>query len=333
MLKRLPKNTPPPEVPNLFSNPLDSIGLWIKISIIAVVAIYTRAQPTHPTWAVIMILWAALILVPIGLEETRKRQEVQIFSEYAVVFEFLFAVMLGVSFCLDKDNSSGIWASGYVLFCANYALSQFFQFIKTLLKKGKRNWNDILLALSFFISWGFLANASLWLVFDRLGYTPLNFSPWIVLLTGAHFHYAGFALMMSLTLLLADKPTGTRTKFAIAAVIIGVVCTAFGIMATQLGWNPFLETFAGVIISSAGFFSGLVFFSESFLQKQKAVAWLWRIGGLCLMCGMILAGLYALRTVFSVPFLNLGFMQAVHGTLNALGFGTLMLIGWCLKEK
>jgi hypothetical protein len=46
---------------------------------------------------------------------------------------------------------------------------------------------------------------------------------------------------------------------------------------------------------------------------------------------MILAFLYALRNIILIPFLTIPMMQAIHGTLNALGFGTLMLLGWATK--
>ncbi len=332
MLKISQKNTTQQPVPKWLSNPLDIFGLWLKISSIAFVAVYTRAIPTQPTWAMVLILWAAFILVPIGIQQTAKRQERFSNTDYEFFFEFCAAVLLSISFCLEKGVTSGLLSIFYVVWCVSYAFSQFFVLIRKS-SNGKLISSSPLLNLSFFITWGFLANAAVWIVFDRFNYIPLNFSPWIVLLTGAHFHYAGFALMMSLTLLLSDKPNDFRAKLAIIAVIIGVVCTAAGITLTQLGFSPLLETIAGVIMSAAGFLSGLVFFLESFSRKQKSVTWLWRMGGLCLMCAMILALLYTLRTIFIVTFLNLGFMQAVHGTLNALGFGTLMLVGWSLKKS
>jgi hypothetical protein len=176
-----------------------------------------------------------------------------------------------------------------------------------------------------------LTNAATWLVFDRFNFQPFGFSAWIVLLTGAHFHYAGFALMASLTLLFCDNTDNLWVKTTIWSVIIGVVLTATGITTTQLGLPHFIETIAAVWMALSGVLSGFIFICFSF-KEQGLTQKLWFLGGFCLFLGMILAFCYAIRPLYPLSILTIPFMQAVHGSLNALGFGTLILLGFGLKK-
>ena len=82
----------------------------------------------------------------------------------------------------------------------------------------------------------------------------------------------------------------------------------------------------------AGMLAGSIFIKKSFAEQQPTQS-LWFMGGVSLVLGMCLACLYALRSIIIIDELTLPFMQAVHGTLNALGFGTLMLLGWAFRKE
>ena len=181
-------------------------------------------------------------------------------------------------------------------------------------------------------TFGFLANASLWLLFDRLGVQPLGFSTWIVILTGVHFHFAGFTLMASLTLFLFQNPKDRLTQITILSIIIGVILTATGIITSQLGYDHIIETMAGVWMAFSAMLAGFIFVRQSFLEKMPTKIF-WFIGGTCLILAMVLAFLYAMRSIIVLESLTMPFMQAIHGTLNALGFGTLVLLGWAFKSR
>ena len=84
-------------------------------------------------------------------------------------------------------------------------------------------------------------------------------------------------------------------------------------------------------MSIAAAAAGFIFIKYSFSQLSPT-KYLWLIGGACLILAMVLAFLYAMRPVLALEFLSMSFMQAIHGTLNALGFGTLVLLGWALKK-
>jgi hypothetical protein len=297
--------------------PLSPLSLWLKMAIVLLVSVLIEARPTHPTWAVAMTLFAALVLIPIGYQLIMKMQHEFLLSVNALNGHLIAAILLSISFIFEKSTFVGYLAMPYLIWC-----------LFVIIKGFKFNFS--LTYLTTLATFGFLTNAALWLVFDRFGYQPLDFTAWIVLLTGAHFHYAGFALTASLALLLIENPNNILAKCATVAVLLGVILTAIGITTTQLGYSHFLETIAGVWMSGSAVLTGIAYFQRSLIETSKA-RYFWRIGAICLFLGMILAFLYALRNIILIPFLTIPMMQAIHGTLNALGFGTLMLLGWATK--
>ena len=302
-----------------FVEPLSGLSLWLKISIVVLVSVLIKAHPMQPTWAIVMPIFAALVLVPIGVQLVQAENSV-IAKWNSVLNEHLAAaILLSISFVLDRGVVAGCLALPYFLWCSAVVL------------RGLK-WDFSLTYLMTLAAFGFLTNAAAWLVFDRFDYQPLGFSAWIVLLTGAHFHYAGFALTLSLALLLMENPNNKWAKVASLGVLSGVVLTATGITTTQLGYTHFIETIAGVWMSAAAFLSGIAFLLRGVSESSKARC-LFIIGAICLLLAMLLAFLYALRTVFPLPFLSIPTMQAVHGSLNALGFGTLTLLGWALIKR
>jgi YndJ-like protein len=301
----------------LLFEPLSPLSLWLKMAIVLLVSVLIEARPTHPTWAVAMTLFAALVLVPIGYQLIMKIQDGFLLSVNALNGHLIAAILLSISFIFEKSTFAGCLAMPYLIWCLFVIIKDF-------------KFNFSLTYLTTLATFGFLTNAALWLVFDRFGYQPLEFTPWIVLLTGAHFHYAGFALTASLALLLIENPNNILAKCATIAVLLGVILTAIGITTTQLGYSHFLETIAGVWMSGSAVLTGIAYFQRSLIETSKA-RYFWRIGAICLFLGMILAFLYALRNIILIPFLTIPMMQAIHGTLNALGFGTLMLLGWATK--
>jgi hypothetical protein len=307
----------------LLIEPLSALSLWLKISVVLLVSVVIKAQPTQPTWAVAMPVFAALVLVPIGIQLISVEKTV--FNNLKAVLNshLVVASLLAVSFLFSQSWVAGCLALPYFLWCLVLILA-------FILRGPKFDLSlTYLMTIAAFV---FLSNAAAWLVFDRFGYQPMGFSAWIVLLTGAHFHYAGFALTLSLALLLIENPKNIWAKTASRGVLSGVVLTATGITTTQLGYTHFIETIAGIWMSMSAFLAGIAFILRGPSEKSNA-RFLFIIGGFCLLMGMILAFFYALRPIFPISFLTIPTMQAVHGSLNALGFGTLTLFGFALVPR
>jgi hypothetical protein len=301
-----------------FFKPLHPLSILLKLLIVITVAAAIESSPTQPSWAIVMVLFAALFLVPIAFQQIKKSQSLFRMYRYGLICQLLCAISLAMSFLMERGIGAGIFAIPYAVWC----MEMLFYGLKIERK---------LTYLTTLITFGFLANASLWLVFDRFGVQPLGFSMWIVILTGVHFHFAGFALMACLSLFLYQNPKNRFIQMAIIMTIFGIILTALGITATQLGYGQALESASGTWVAISSFLVGLFFIKKSFKETPLIKA-LWFLGGMSLVLAMILASLYALRSVIPIEALTLPIMQALHGTLNALGFGNLVLIGWALRK-
>lgn len=298
--------------------PLNPLSIGLKLSVLFVIAMANKSTPTQASWAITMVVFAALFLVPVAIQQISKSPSVFFLSDDILLWHLPCAMFLALSFLMNRSPLAGIFSLPYASWCMEV-------FLRGIKFEKKLSY------LTYLTTFAFLVNASIWLLFDRFGIQPAGFSTWIVILTGVHFHFAGFALMASMSLFLSLNPQNQSSRITIIAIIIGIVLTALGIVATQLGWGHELETIAGVWMSIAAAAAGFIFIKYSFSQLSPT-KYLWLVGGVCLILAMVLAFLYAMRPVFALEFLSMSFMQAIHGTLNALGFGTLVLLGWALKK-
>jgi hypothetical protein len=161
----------------------------------------------------------------------------------------------------------------------------------------------------------FLPAATTWLVSERAGYSLLDYAPFWVLLTAAHFHVAGVYLMTIL-----GRVTEGRGAFGAGvaiACVASVPLTAAGIYGPM--W---LEVGAALGMAASGLAAGILMLTQPRLALRTA-------GGVLLLT-MPLAGAFALRdhgTSFSIlGFDPLGSMLVSHGALNVLVFAVISLI-------
>lgn len=304
---------------NWLTNPLHPLGIWLKLSVLAFVYVLLKSSPTQPTWVVFLVLFAALFLVPIGFLQISQRQTMFRMDRNGLILHMPCTLFLAMSFLIDRGNLAGIFALPYATWC-----------VETLLRGLKRSKSWVYFT-TFAVFLG-LAIGSLWLLFDRFGIQPLGFSNWIVILKSVHFHYGGFTLLASLVLFLYLKPDDKQVLIVSLSIIFGVLFMGIGVALTQLGFYSIYETFESIWMGITSMAAGFIFIKKSLLE-EKATKILWLLAGICLVLDMILACLYALRSVICLDILTIPFMQAIHGMLSALGFGTLMLLGWAFKKS
>lgn len=169
---------------------------------------------------------------------------------------------------------------------------------------------------------GFVAVGGAWLVVARLGARPLNFSTVIVLLTAMHFHHAGLVLPVIAGLNLKHE----RHLLNLAGgwgVVVGTPLTAAGITA---GGDA--EWAAATFMAVAGI---LVAAGQLRSARDGAGKVLLTISAVALFAGMILAATWALSQKDSRFAITIEAMARSHGTLNALGFGLVGLLGWRIR--
>jgi hypothetical protein len=158
------------------------------------------------------------------------------------------------------------------------------------------------------VSLAFLVVGALFVTTDRLGLQPLGFSTAIILLTGVHFHFAGFALLA-----LASLVAGSRSllRAPVLGLVVGTPVTALGFI---LASDP-LNALGAVMVGFSGIGVGLALISTA---TRGASRWAQRIAGAALLVGMPMGIAWSLAILLGTSFLDLELMVRTHGALNAL---------------
>lgn len=176
----------------------------------------------------------------------------------------------------------------------------------------------------------YLPVAGVWLLADRLALRPLEFAPWIVLLTAVHFCYTGVAapvVAAQAARLAAQGAAGWRRAANVAAVgiVVGTPLTALGITLQQVaGWR--LPELVAVSVLAASLL--LLAAVNGHLARHAVSDGMARrllVGGaVCVVFGMAAAFAYAFRLL---PGLGISQMVATHGLANAT-FVVLTVAAW-----
>lgn len=263
------------------------------------------------TWVRILIQLAVLVLIPIGLTTLQRWQDNK--NIWLVT-----ALLFTASNFLEPSPFAGILVAPWILFAAYLVIEP----LTLLFSTQKRTLTQAVEVLTFI----FLGVAGAWAFADRISFRPLDFEPIIVLLTVAHFHYAGFLLTLITALALKNRED-TFAKIVGWFIIAGTPLVATGITTSQLGMPFWIETGAVTVMALGGMGVGVLHFGRA---KGK-LHLLWKLGALGLCCGMILAMLYGWRYVFPSTWLSIPRMYASHGTINSVSLG-LILLGYYLDN-
>ncbi|MEX0717071.1 MAG: YndJ family transporter [Planctomycetaceae bacterium] len=167
----------------------------------------------------------------------------------------------------------------------------------------------------------------------RGGIAVGDFPEGIILLTGVHFHYAGFALPLLTARAIAARPGrfATATSLAVVATIV--------LVGVGITFSPALELAASLgLIAACVSVAGLQFVAAD--DVRSPLAWtLLMISALALVAGMSVAGVYAIGEYrFSTGLdpgpkpIDIPAMIPLHGALNGLGFSLCGLLAWNLHR-
>lgn len=294
-------------------------GVWIAWVFLSVPNLH------HGRWAEALVLFAALVLVPLIIEVADGPARMSAGRQWlgwAARGQLPAALLLVVSFGMD----SRIWAvatgTGWALVLLAMAASGAVQLRKASPWRAVEACNEAGLV--------FGAVGAAWLMADRAELRPLGFSKDIVLLTAVHFHFAGLILPVLAARALGAVASGKVTTAIAWAVIAGVPSVAVGITATQLGWSGTIESAAAIVMSTAGLAVAVVHVWLGVATRRAVwVRCLWVTAGCSLFAGMLLSALYGVRGFFAPwPWLDIPWMRALHGTVNALGFAGCGTWAW-----
>ncbi len=163
-----------------------------------------------------------------------------------------------------------------------------------------------------------LAHLDLTLWFDRV----------IIRLTAVHFHYAGFVLPIAAGLTgrhLGDHPRGFHT-------VVGVILVGPALIAVGIAFSPLVEVVAVSLFTVAVAAFGGVVLHRVVPNCPRLQGLLLGIAAVALPVSMALALGYGVSTFTGRSLgLTISKMVALHGSLNAFGFGLCATLGWRLS--
>jgi hypothetical protein len=231
---------------------------------------------------------------------------------------FAAAALATISFFLPIGALAASLASAWLLVCALFALRG----LRRLWRYRTKSFSQFCFAAGE----AYLIVGGTWLVASRLGLQPVGFQEPIVLLTAVHFHFAGFlsAVLAGLTY---ERLRETRWSKPLSAALAGVVIGP-GLLGLAFLVGPKVKLAAVILIvvGQFGLASGMIRVALGTANPVGRAMLLLSSG--CVVAGMALAASWALGEYPLQSFVELGRMERVHGTLNAIGFGICGLIGW-----
>ena len=300
------------------------------------------------TWGSVLLLLAAFVCVPWlltlveGIENSRHESTAPTGSSsgvrsrakleslawrVAASTQLLAALSLALSFMLERGTSAAMLSAPWLITTAAMALVA----LQRILRQPRR-----LLAadtLCFDAAFAFPLVGAAWTLLSRMGARPLEFSDQVVLLTGVHFHFAGLALPLAAGLAVrsARRAVGMLTAILVVA---GTPLVATGITLKHLSGLQVAEAIAAWTMALGGLFVAGLHAREALRQAHSGLQRaLFGAAALSLAFGMLLAIAFGSRAYVDIGELDYGWMRALHGSANALGFALPALAAWLLSER
>ena len=282
--------------------------------------------PADAAWSHALLLFAALVLVPLALDLLRDETESAFTERWFRGIDWLqfpAALLLLMACTLTPGVIAALLVIPWLVLTTMMAVIG----VSRVRHGGLRRELDGLCRDAALI---FALVGGAWTFTDRAGLQPLNFDSAIVTLTAVHFHYAGLLLPLVAGLAQRELFFFRFASRAAVGVVLGVPAVALGITATQLGAGPSVEAGAGCGLALAGMAVGILHVRiASDRGKAAGTRALFAIGGISLFIAMVLAGVYAAREFITpLPSLGIPQMRLFHGMLNALGFGLCSVLAW-----
>lgn len=237
----------------------------------------------RPDWPAALVWFAAQVLVPLGMPRSSRLRRLQPLAALAV----------GASLYPYQGPIAAGWAALWLIFCSALA-------VESLLSRPF--WPAE--KLSATAAPVYLTVGALWFTAARGGFPLFGFSGLIVLLTAAHFHYAGWALSV-IASRLAERRPSRWTRAAAMGVLAGMPLVAAGIT-----WSPLLEWLGAWFMAASAALVACLQLAE---RRPLGI-----LSSLCLLAGMALAVVYSRQEYLGQG--DLVPMLRYHSTLNALGF-------------
>jgi len=298
---------------------LDGV-LWVGIAVL----VFSGRAPLGVIE--LLFLLAPLVVVPLGFEVLDRHGDglrPAALGRTVLLLQPLAAILAMVSFWFPPGRFAGALSSAWLAVGALTALMALLDAFRP------RRWS--LERLVFNIARVDLAIAGGWFVTSRLGIAPMGFQEPIVLLTGVHFHYSGFAtaLLAGVTLRFCAQ----RRKSSVAAWIVAAVVFVPFLLAAGFVFSPLLRMIFALMLAVTLLGFSLLQFSVARDFTSALGRALLRIAAGLLIPGMLLVMVYAIGEYTGKYWLVIPQMAHLHGPLNGPGFVLLSLVAWVVEKS
>ena len=288
--------------------------------IIAIVAI-------QPSPAEAILIFAPLVLVPLGLgliDQTFYLQPNDLPCRWVAVLQLPAALLLAVT----PAMTPGSWA---MTLSAPWLFVTLLIALCGMMRLFRNDW-PATHEWSIIAGLVFIAIGGGWTLLSRGGIQPLDFSDDIVLLTGVHFHYAGFVLPL-LTGLVTKELAGQRSsqvtisRLTVAGVVIGVPMVGVGISI-----SPLVEVVSSLVLAAACVSLAILQCRLAIQSTNPAELSLMTLSSVSLLGGMAFAVIYAIGEFTGAAWIDIPTMVLLHGLANAFGFALCGVLTWTVKN-
>jgi len=290
-------------------------AVWAGLAIASFLA-WIRLELTE-----ILFLLAPWVVLPLATKLVPLVADCSVSTKVRRVFDSLLvpaAALATASFFLPVGRLAAALATPWLLVCvllASEGLMRLWCYRQTSFAQ-----------FCFAMGQLYLPVGASWLVVSRLGRYPLGFGEPIVFLTAVHFHFAGF---LSAVLAGVTYENSRRGLWAapLRAGLFGVVLgPALLSGAFLVGPRPKVMAASLIVIGQLGLAAAM--FRVGITTPHGYGRWMLCTSAACLVAGMALAAIWAAGEYSLHPLVNMGQMARLHGVLNALGFGTVGVLGW-----
>lgn len=280
--------------------------IYFHISLFLIVIIFGENS-----WYFLLLTASQLVFVPLTLYLVMEKD-----AWFTRWYPYIAYPAMGAVVYLQLADQSkwDIWiAAIYLLFTilvSLYGLTRFLQ-------RGFAYLEEFSIDLGMMYLW--IGGA--W-YFAHVANIDTGFSYMIRWLTGIHFHYASFLLLIFMGLL------GRRIQSSFYQVITSIIFISPIIVALGITYTRWLELVA-VLIYIIGIY-GLIYLSFKEKFSSSFQRWLVRSSFFSVGISILFSLFYALGNVWGAYTITIDFMLNFHGVINCIGFAFLGLIGWSI---
>lgn len=179
----------------------------------------------------------------------------------------------------------------------------------------------------------YLPVGAVWLLLSRFGARPLGFPDVIVLLTGVHFHYTGFAVPV-ITAMTGRFLAQHKLTMRAYPWLAGAVVAAMPLIAAGITVSPWLEVIGVLLLFMAVVgLAGVIGFVVLPHLSSPLPRFFLTVAAMAMVAAITPAVLYGIGEFTGHNLITIPRMVQLHGLTNAFGFVACGLLGWLVAER